>query len=210
MKITLNHHPLFTVAVLLALALGSAVTSAEEADTPVDLSGKRVAMLVCEGVHDAEALVPLGFLTNRGARVTVIGVAPGYAKAYNSDIQIRIEKLVTDVDAADFDAVVIPGGKSPACLREHETVLAFVKTMVEAGKPAAAICHGPQVLLTAGLVEGKRVTAYSKVADELREAGAVYEDAPMVRDGNIITSRIPDDLPAFCRAIETALAGESR
>lgn len=189
----------------LILLQGWAAGQAGNANVPADLSGKRVALLVCEGVHDTETLVPLGFLVNRGAQVTVVGLAPGYVKAYNSETRVRIEKAVDDVSAADFDAVVVPGGKSPACLRQHENVLAFVRAVVGAGKPAAAICHGPQVLISAGLLEGKKVTAYSEVADELREAGALYEDAPMVRDGNIITSRTPEDLPDFCRAIEQAL-----
>ena len=113
-----------------------------------------------------------------------------------------------EVTPEEFDAVVIPGGKSPACLREHENILAFVRAVAESGNPTAAVCHGPQVLISAGVLKDKKVTAYSKVADELRAAGALYEDAPLVRDGNIITSRIPEDLPGFCREIELALSAD--
>lgn len=204
---SLNHR-LLTVflGALTAMAPYAAQAETQEDAAPADLTGKRVALLVCEGVHDAEALVPLGYLTNRGASVTVVGLVPGYAKAYNSDIRVRIEKSVDEVKPEDFDAVVIPGGKSPACLREHENILEFVRAVTQSGKPTAAVCHGPQVLISAGVLKDKKVTAYSKVADELRAAGALYEDAPLVRDGNIITSRIPEDLPGFCREIELALS----
>lgn len=197
------------VAMLLMSTLGfSPALIAEECNAEVakDLTGRRVALLVGEGFQDAETLVPLGYLINRGAEVKVIGVSPGYVKAYNSDIRVRIEQSVDSVNPTSFDAIVIPGGKSPAYLRGHDKVVAFVREAVEHGKVAAAICHGPQLLITAQVLNGKRATAYRSVADELREAGAHYEDVPMMRDGNIITSRIPDDLPAFCAAIEAALS----
>lgn len=194
---------------VMALAAGMSAIHAEEAYTPADLSGKQVAVLVGEGLHDAETLVPIGFLENRGAEVTVLGVAPGYAKAYNSDTWVRIEKSVDDVSVDDYDAIVIPGGRSPAYLREYENVVAFTRAAVKAGKVTAAICHGPQLLITAGVLAGKNVTAFQNVADELREAGANYDDVPMMRDGNIITSRIPQDLPMFVQAIEQALSEAS-
>ncbi len=195
----------YVATVAVVALLHTPAVFAEPEYAPADLSGKSVAVLVGEGLHDAETLVPIGFLANRGAAVTVVGVAPGHAKAYNSDTWVRIEKSVDDVDANDFDAIVIPGGSSPAYLREYDNVVAFARDAVEAGKVVAAICHGPQVLITAGVLEGKNATAYSGVADELREAGANYEDVPMMCDDNIITSRIPDDLPVFVRAIEQAL-----
>jgi protease I len=196
------------VVVAAAMTLTTGAFGADEDYEPQDLTGRKVAVLVGEGVHDAESLIPIGFLVNRGATVTVVGVEPGYAKAYNSDTYVRIEKSVDDVKPEDFDAVVLPGGHSPAYLREHENVVAFARAAVEQGKVIAAICHGPQVLITAGVLEGKKVTAYSGVADELREAGATYEDVPMMRDGNIITSRVPKDLPVFLRTIEKALAAK--
>lgn len=196
---------LFIALTALAM-LAMPTASADEHYTPTDLTGKSVAVLAGEGLHDAETLVPIGFLQNRGAEITVVGVEPGYAKAYNSDTWVRVEKSVDDVSVEDYDAIVIPGGRSPAYLREHENVVAFTRAAVEAGKVAAAICHGPQLLITAGVLEGRKATAFSTVADELREAGANYDDVPMMRDGNIITSRIPQDLPVFVRAIEEALA----
>lgn len=198
----------FVAVVAAAMVLTTQVFAADEDYEPQNLTGRKVAVLVGEGLHDAETLVPIGFLTNRGATVTVVGVEPGYAKAYNSDTYVRIEKSVDDVKPEDFDAVVIPGGKSPAYLRKHENAVAFARAAVEQGKVTGAICHGPQVLITAGVLEGKKATAYSGVAEELKDAGATYEDVPMLRDGNIITSRVPDDLPVFLRTIEKALSAK--
>ena len=206
MPTTYHTTALFLAVLGLALAPTLSTARADHHEGPADLSGKHVAFLVGEGLQDAETLMPLGFLVNRGATVTVLGVAPGYAKAYNSDVQVRIEKSVDDVSVDDFDAIVIPGGSSPSYLRKHDNVVAFARQAVEDGKVAAAICHGPQLLITAGVLEGKRATAFRSVADELREAGAEYDDVPVIRDGNIITSRIPEDIPVFCAALEEALA----
>lgn len=169
------------------------------------LEGRQVAVLAGEGLHDGETLIPIGFLVNLGADVTVLGVEPGYAGAYNSDFVVRIERSVDDVSFEDFDAVIIPGGRSPSFLRQHENVVAFVRSAVEADKVVAAICHGPQLLIAAGVVEGKNVTAFPEVAEELREAGAYYDDVPMMRDGSMITSRVPDDLPDFMEEVRLAL-----
>ena len=172
------------------------------------LAGKHIAFLVGEGVQDAEALVPLGYVVNRGAKVTVIGTAPGVVKAYNSDMQIHVDKAIGDVSPDDFDGLVIPGGRSPGNLREHEAIVQFARKLTDAGKPVAAICHGPQILVTAGVLDGKNATCFAGMAAELREAGANYTDAPMIRDGNIITSRLPKDLADFCAAFEKALLGK--
>ncbi len=192
-------------AALTLLVLDVATATAEEHASP--LAGKHIAFLVGEGVHDAETLVPLGYVVNRGAKVTVVGTAPGAVEAYNSDIEVVVDKAVGDVSPGDFDGLVIPGGRSPANLRKHEGIVDFARKLTEAGKPVAAICHGPQVLITAGVLDGKRATSFAGIAGELREAGADYTDAPMIRDGNIITSRLPKDLAAFCAAFEQALLG---
>lgn len=166
---------------------------------------KRVAVMVAEGFHDGEAYMPIGYLTNRGVEVTVIGPAVGEVKAYNSDFTIRIEKAVGDVSVADFDALILPGGRGPAILRENETVVAFARDFFKSGKPTAAICHGPQVLITAGVLEGKSCTAVGGVQDELIAAGANFLDQSVVLDGNLITSRVPGDLNDFSTAIYEAL-----
>ena len=197
---------------ILAIALGLAVAmawampvDAEEMEV-ADLTGKHVAFLVGDGFHDLETLAPMAHLVNRGAQVTVIGVEPAVFQAYNSDVKVRIHTSVNDVSIDDFDGMVIPGGRSPAWLREHEEIVDFVREFVEAGKVVAAICHGPQVLVSAGVMDGVNATCVGGISDELTEAGANYEDAPVIRDGNIITSRIPNDLPVFNVAIEEALA----
>ena len=117
-----------------------------------------------------------------------------------------VTKELSDIKPEDVDAIVIPGGYSPDSLRIIPEVLDFIKRAHEQGKIVAAICHGPQVLISAGLVKGRRVTSYRAVKDDLVNAGAIYIDEPAVRDGNIITARVPDDLPEFCRLIIEALS----
>ncbi len=165
----------------------------------------KVAVLVAEGFHDGEAYMPIGYLVNRGVKVIVIGPEVGEVKAYNSEFTIKIQKAVENVSVDYFDALIIPGGKGPAKLREIEAVIDFVREFFETGKPTAAICHGPQVLITAGVMEGKVSTAFWDVQSEIEEAGATYKDEPLVIDGNLITSRVPKDLHDFSRAIYKAI-----
>jgi len=169
------------------------------------LRGKRVAFLVGEGFQDAEALMPMAYLANRGAIISVIGIEPDMIEAYNSDLTLRVERSVNDVSFRHFDALVLPGGRGPAVLREDEDVVEFTRQFFESGRLVAAICHGPQVLVTAGVLEGKHATCYAEVSSELEEAGAKYEDKAVIRDGNLITSRLPEDIPAFSKAVEEAL-----
>lgn len=207
-KISYGVYGTGAAALLTVLALGfpaGPVTADDAEPAAADLSGHNVAFLVGEGFHDAETLMPMAYLINRGAKVVVVGVEPGVVKAYNSDITVRVEKSAADVSAGQFHGVVIPGGRSPALLREHEHVIAFTREAVQAGKVTAAICHGPQVLVRADVVRGKNTTAVGGVRGELEEAGAVFADVPMQRDGNIITSRVPGDIPQFLKAIEQAL-----
>ncbi|TVQ77756.1 MAG: type 1 glutamine amidotransferase [Phycisphaeraceae bacterium] len=174
-------------------------------DPQATLSGMRVAILTGEGLHDAETLMPLAYLQNRGARVTVIGVETGLVKAYNSDIRVRVERSIAEVRPDDFDALVLPGGRAPAQLREHSEVVNFAREFFNSGKPVAAICHGPQILATAGVLEGRNATCIASISDEIREAGARYQDRPVVRDRNLVTSRIPDDIPVFLAMIEATM-----
>lgn len=170
----------------------------------------KVALLTGEGFQDAEAYMPLGYLTNHGCEVTVIGIETGKVKAYNSDITIHIQKKVSDVNAADFDALVIPGGKAPAKLRENSDVIDFVKAFHAKGQPIAAVCHGPQILITAGILTGRNATGVEGIADELKEAGVNYSDEALVIDNHFITSRVPDDLPQFVKAIANAVEKQER
>ncbi len=173
--------------------------------TEKELEGKRVAVLITEGFHDAETMFPLGFLQNKGAEITVIGTEPGTYTAYNSDVTAVVEFSVTDVTPAQFDALVIPGGQSPANLREHSEVVNFVRDFIQSNKPIASICHGPQVVLATGIVEGRTMTAVSGIQDEITDAGAIYVDEEVMIDGNLITSRTPPDLAAFSVAILESL-----
>ena len=161
-----------------------------------------IAVLVGEGFHDGEAYMPMGYLSNRGAVMTVIGPERGEVTAYNSDFTINIQQAVTEVSINDFDALILPGGEAPAMLRENEEVVSFVRDFFETGKVVAAICHGPQVLARAGVLEGVTCTAVGGIQDELEEAGANFVDESVVVYENLITSRTPPDLYDFSRAIE--------
>ncbi len=186
-----------------------AVIGCERPTEPVppteNLSDHSVAILITEGFHDEETLHPKEFLRDRHAEVVVIGPTVETVTAYNSDQQVQIDKAVADVTVDEFDALVIPGGQSPANLRDDQEVVEFVADFYETDRPIAAICHGPQLLIAAGIMEGKRATCFEGMSDELIDAGVHYEDRPVVRDGNIITSRNPDDLEVFVSAIAVAL-----
>lgn len=190
------------------------------------LRGKRVAIIVSYEFEDVELLYPFLRLSEEGAEVTIIPVKAGLhprpaipgkpvTGRYGTPVPLEVFGLgeryvieeIEDAKPEEFDALIIPGGFSPDHLRIDERVLKLVKAMYEAGKIIAAICHGPQVLISAGLVRGKRVTAYRAVRDDLVNAGALFEDVPAVRDGNLITGRVPDDLPEFCQLIIEALSG---
>lgn len=166
---------------------------------------RRVAILLGEGFYDGEAYIPMRYMTNLGTKVTVVGVKPATHKAYNSDITVKVHKSVSDVSPEDFDALIIPGGHSPGWLRQHGEIVKFARKFFETGKPTAAICHGPQVLITAKVFEGRKATCFPAVSNEIKGAGAEYHDVPVLRDGNLITSRIPDDIPLFCKTIAEAL-----
>ncbi|RNC67164.1 type 1 glutamine amidotransferase [Proteiniphilum sp. X52] len=165
----------------------------------------QVAVLLTEGFQDAEAFMPIGYLENKDMDVTVIGPETGRVKAYNSDFEIVVQKTVGEVTIDEFDALVLPGGKAPAALREEPEVVEFAKNFFLSGKPVAAICHGPQVLATAGVLQDVTATAVGSIRGELEEAGAKYVDEALVIDGNLITSRVPGDLPVFSKAIEEAV-----
>ncbi len=195
----------FAMVVIALAGISVTVQAASHEEASNDLDGKHVAFLVCEGFHDGETYMPMAYLVNRGAKVTVIGIEPGEVTAYNSDITAVVQKSVTDVSVDDFDAIVIPGGESPANLRENEDVVDFTREFFESGKPTAAICHGPQVLITAGVLEGRQATGFGEISDELEDAGVNYQDVEVLEDDNLITSRNPDDIAIFSETIAEAL-----
>jgi len=170
------------------------------------LSGKTLLVLVDEGYEDLEFWYPFYRLKEEGADL-VVGAHE--VKEYRSKhgYPVQPDRKVADLRAEDFDAVVIPGGtQCPDRLRRHKEILDFVRAVDEAGKPVAAICHAGWVPVSAGIVKGRTMTSFSSIRDDCANAGAKWLDKEVVVDGNLITSRSPDDLPAFCRAIIWALS----
>lgn len=200
---------LFVLGLAAAFALGcrpDPVPPEMEAAAEGELLGRRVAILIAEGFHSGETLEPKQFLEERGAQTMLLGPSEETVTAYDDEgVSVMIEMAVEDAAPEDFDALILPGGRGPAVLREHEPAVRFAREFLLSGKPVAAICHGPQTLVTAGVVEGRTLTAVSGVADEIREAGGEYVDVEVMVDENLITSRLPGDLPAFNEAILNAL-----
>lgn len=172
----------------------------------LDLAGKRVAVLVEQQYQELEVWYPVYRLREAGADVTL--VAPEAGKTYPSKLgyPAKSEVSAADVSVDDFDAVVIPGGFAPDYLRRSSFILDFVRDMADQGKVVAAICHGPWVLCSTPALKGRRATSFFAIKDDVHNAGADWVDEPVVRDGNIITSRTPDDLPMFLRTIIEAVA----
>jgi len=169
------------------------------------LGGRKVVVLAEDGYEDVELWVPYYRLVEEGAEVVLAGHEK---RTYLSKHSYPCEVDVTaaSLKAKDFDAVVIPGGVAgPDRMRQHKEILSFVRSMDEGRKVVAAICHAAWVPISAGIVKGRRMTSYASVRDDCLNAGADWVDKECVVDGNLITSRFPDDLPAFCRAIVSAL-----
>jgi len=170
------------------------------------LDGKRIAILAEEGFEDSELVIPMWGMKNAGAKVLIVG--SGSQESYQGkrgSVTIRVDATADKVKAEDFDAVIVPGGHAPDKMRLHQSMVELVRKTHDLGKVIAAICHGPQLLISADIVRGRRVTSWPSVAVDLRNAGAEWVDAPVVQDGNLITSRKPADLPRFNKAIIEAL-----
>ncbi len=172
----------------------------------MSLKDKRILFLLGPQYQDEEGAQPYEFLKGKGATVDVVGLEKGPLKGLHGRAEIEVTKTIDEADPADYDAMVIPGGRGPANLRKHPETVELVRAFFETGKTVAAICHGPQMLASAGLLKGKTITGYYKVKDEMLEAGAVFVDEPVVIDANLITSRQPGDIPLFNQAIEDALS----
>ena len=172
----------------------------------MDLTGKRVAILAENMYQEMELWVPYYRLKEEGAEVKVIGA--GGAKSYTSKhgYPVSVDAQADAVSAVEFDAVVVPGGYAPDMMRRHEAMVRLVREAAQQGKVVAAICHAGWMLASAGIAKGKKVTSFFSIKDDMVNAGAQWIDQEVVVDGGLITSRRPDDLPAFCRAIVDALA----
>src|SRR5437016_13547051 len=173
--------------------------------TMAELNGRRAAVLVEQQYQELEVWYPIYRLREAGCRVTLVG--PESNQAYPSKLgyPARSDKAARDVSADDFDVLVVPGGFAPDYMRRSEAMLRLVSAMAEQGKVVAAICHGPWVLCSTQALKGKRATCFFAIKDDVSNAGASYVDAEVVRDGNLITSRKPDDLPAFMQAVMQAV-----
>ena len=165
------------------------------------LSNKKVAILTEEGFEQVELTSPLEALKNAGAQVDVISPKSGKIKAWNHTdwgIEIDVDKELSTVSPDDYDALVLPGGvMNPDKLRQNKEAVAFVSAFLDEGKPVAAICHGPQVLIETGMLSGRKLTSYPSLQTDLKNAGAHWVDEEVVVDNGLVTSRKPDDLPAF-------------
>lgn len=170
------------------------------------LAGNRILLFLDKGYEDLEFWYPRLRLAEEGA---VVDVVAAEKRAYPSkhDYPAAADLTYAEVDPTAYDALVIPGGAAPDYIRRHKTALALVRELARAHKLVAAICHGPHVLVSAGVLRGKKATCFPSIADDVANAGATYVDAEVVVDDGVITSRTPADLPAFCRAIINALEG---
>jgi protease I len=164
-------------------------TASEERDM-------RVLVISADKFEDSELTRPVEALRAEGIDVDIASLEAGTITGKHG-AEVQADLAVSDADPAGYAMLFLPGGKAPARLRESRTVLDLARAFADSGKPVAAICHGPQILVSAGLVEGRTMTSYKSVGKELEDAGARYVDEEVVTDGNFVTSRQPDDLPVF-------------
>ncbi len=170
------------------------------------LKGKRIAILAEDIYEDLELWYPLLRMKEEGAEVKIIGTGSANQYTGKHGLPVQVDLSADQVRADDFDAVIVPGGYAPDRMRRYEALLRFVREAFEKGKLIASICHGPWVLISAGILKGRTATCFFAIKDDVVNAGAKYVDQEVVRDGNLITSRMPADLPAFCREIIRALS----
>lgn len=181
-----------------------------------ELQGRTVAILISpRGTEEPEFTEPRKAVENAGGTVETLSIESGEAQTVNSDLDpggsYAIDNVLSSASADDYDALVIPGGTVGAdTLRGSEDAVAFVRSFFEQGKPVAAICHGPWLLVEAGMLEGRRLTSYPTLQTDIRNAGGDWTDEEVVDDQGLITSRTPDDLPAFCAKLVEVVAEGAR
>ena len=175
-----------------------------------NLSSKRVAIVATDGFEQSELLEPKKALEAASAKVDVVSLKPGRIRGWKHTDwgdEVAVDKVVGDAKADDYDALVLPGGViNPDKLRLHEDVLAFVRAFFEQGKPVGAICHGPWTLINAGVIKGRHVTSWPSLRQDLVNAGARWTDEQVVAERGLVTSRKPDDIPAFNRKLIEEIA----
>jgi protease I len=166
----------------------------------MELKGKRIAILVDNIYQDQEVWYPYFRFQEAGAEVVAVAARAGETYTSKHGYPIKSDKSFDQVRAADFDGVVVPGGYAPDLIRRHSAANQLVRDMDKQGKLVASICHGAWVLCSANILRGRKATCFFAIKDDIVNAGARYEDAEVIVDGNLVTSRKPEDLPAFCRA----------
>jgi protease I len=161
----------------------------------------KIAVIVTDMFEDSEYTEPVLAFKNKGHKIINVGLEEGLKVSGKKEgTTIVIDQAVKDVAVNSFDALLIPGGYSPDKLRADDDAVVFVKEFVESGKPVFVICHGPQLLITALVLQGRKITGWKSIIQDIKNAGATFIDREVVEDGNIISSRCPDDLPAFIKA----------
>ncbi|MFL5959763.1 MAG: type 1 glutamine amidotransferase domain-containing protein [Gaiellaceae bacterium] len=179
---------------------------------PETLKGKKVAVLAADMFERVELEEPRKALEDAGADVEIVSIHDGEIQGFDHfdpANKVRVDRTVEEVSAGDYDALMIPGGVgNPDQLRGDENAVSFVREFHRAGKPMAVICHGPWVLVESGAVRGKRVTSWPTLQTDIRNAGGDWVDEEVVVDGTLVTSRKPDDIPAFNREMLRIFSGE--
>lgn len=169
------------------------------------LSNKKIAVLAADGYEQSELEQPVEALKNAGATVEIVSLKSGEIKAMKDhewSNSVNVDRTVSDAKVSDYDGLLLPGGVlNPDAVRADENAVKFVKGFFTENKPVAAICHGPQTLIDAEVVEGKKMTSFKAISKDLQNAGANWVDEEVVTDGNLTTSRKPEDLPAFNKRI---------
>ena len=168
----------------------------------------RALIISADHFEDTELLFPFYRLQEEGLEVDIASIARGKIHGKHG-YEVVVDTALRDVEPNAYDVLILPGGKAPATLRKEAAAVGIAQEFMRSNKPVAAICHGPQILITAGVMPGRRATCAHSVAEELQAAGALYEDRPVVVDGKLVTSRQPSDLPGFMREI-VRLLGKTR
>lgn len=175
----------------------------------MDLKGKKIAVLVADQYQELEVWYPLLRFREDGAETITIGAEAAAEYRSKKGYPVVAEESIADARPEDYDAVVIPGGWAPDALRQDERMVKLVRDMHDSGKIVAAICHAGWMLASADIARGRKVTCFRAIKDDLIHAGGKYVDEEVAVDGNLITSRMPADLPAFCREIKKALVSRA-